>query len=141
MRRKVLVIEDDRSSTRLAEYALSDADYDILLAHDGFAGMSKTISRFPDLIIVDVTLPRVNGDEICRWLRMNMTASMMPVIVASSRARMDGWEKACDYGADCMLQNQIDTSAVMGKGADPIPGAGCFDTYWPAHRELTAIAR
>ena len=140
MRKKILVIEDDRSYTRLAEYTLSEAGYDVLLAHDGFEGLSKTIKELPDLIILDAILPGIDGIDVCRWLRANAKTSDVPIIVVSAKMQQEGWDKACDYGADCFLHKPMEPSLMLEMVADLTSDTSNLDTFWPLSGQFAEYA-
>ena len=66
---KVLVIEDDRSLAEVLSYNLNVAGYEVLLATDGQDGLLKAQTKSPDLVLLDLMLPVVDGLDVCRRLR------------------------------------------------------------------------
>ena len=100
MNKKILVIEDDPGSLRLIEYTLEQEGYHVLTATNGLEGLRKAKSEEPDLIILDVMLPGVDGFEICHRLRAEPQTAKLPVLMVSAKAR--GIDKATGLkvGAD-----------------------------------------
>jgi CheY-like chemotaxis protein len=100
-RPRVLVIDDDAFTFRLVERALG-VDYHTEAAYDGIAGLGKLVSFDPDLVVLDIMLPFVDGFAICRQIR---TRSSVPVMMVSS-ARTNAADRiaSMEVGADCFLQ-------------------------------------
>jgi DNA-binding response OmpR family regulator len=82
MPRKILIIEDDKDIARLLEHHLTDIGYEVRLAHDGNNGLAHALSRQFDMIILALTIPAVDGLEICRQVRA--TPCYTPMLMLSS---------------------------------------------------------
>ena len=65
----VLIVEDDRSLAEVISYNLQREHYEVLLAHDGQDGITQALLKHPDIIILDLMLPIVDGLEVCKRLR------------------------------------------------------------------------
>jgi DNA-binding response OmpR family regulator len=87
MNKRILVIEDDPSTLRLIKYSLQQEGYQVLTAPNGLEGIRKAKSEEPDLIILDVLLPGVDGFEICHRLRAEPQTARLPVLMLSAKAR------------------------------------------------------
>ena len=87
MNKKILVIEDDPSTLRLIKYTLQQEGYQVLSAPNGLEGLRKARSEQPDLIILDVMLPGVDGFEICHRLRAEPQTAELPILMVSGKAR------------------------------------------------------
>jgi len=100
MNKKILVIEDDPSTLRLLKYTLQQEGYQVLPTPNGLEGLRKAKSEEPDLIILDVMLPGVDGFEICHRLRAEPQTAKLPILMVSAKAR--GIDKATGLkmGAD-----------------------------------------
>lgn len=81
---RVLIVEDDRDISRLVEMHLRDAGYDVDLAYDGAAGLEQALENTYDLVILDLTLPLVEGLEICRRLRARTPYPLVLMLTARS---------------------------------------------------------
>jgi len=81
---KVLIVEDDRDISQLVELHLRDAGYNVDLAHDGTSGLEQALTRSYDLVILDLTLPGVEGLEVCRRLRARPSYPLILMLTARS---------------------------------------------------------
>ena len=115
MNRKVLVVEDDRSSLTLLTYALGQEGYEVLAASDGFAGLKTVQNEHPDLIILDVMLPGLDGYEICRRLRKQPQTATVPIIFLSARAGQGDKDVGLRMGANAYLTKPADPSTILAK--------------------------
>src|SRR5208337_32513 len=99
--RRILVIEDDKDIAHLVELHLKDMGYEVTLAHDGNVGLDQALSKPYDLIILDLTLPEVDGLEICRRVRAG--AVYIPMLILSSRSSEVDRVLGLEIGADDYL--------------------------------------
>ncbi len=100
MNKKILVIEDDPSTLRLIKYTLQQEGYEVLTVPNGLEGLRKAKSEQPDLIILDVMLPGIDGFEVCHRLRAEPQTAKLPILMVSGKTR--GVDKAIGLrmGAD-----------------------------------------
>lgn len=82
---RVLVIDDSNTIRRSAEMFLRQAGYDVILAEDGFDALSKISDHRPQVIFVDIMMPRLDGYQTCALIKQNPTFSGTPVIMLSSK--------------------------------------------------------
>lgn len=99
---KILVADDDEAILNLICMALLPEQYDIIVAHDGVEALERAREERPDLIVLDVEMPRRNGFETCRLLRADPLTAHAPVIMLTSRSSesdiLEGFEGgAQDY--------------------------------------------
>jgi DNA-binding response OmpR family regulator len=87
MNKKILVIEDDPPTLRLIRYTLECEGYQVPTATNGLAGIKKAKSEEPDLIILDVMLPGIDGFEICHRLRAQPQTAQLPILMVSAKAQ------------------------------------------------------
>jgi DNA-binding response OmpR family regulator len=100
MAKKILVIEDDSIALRLIEYTLRKEGYQVLTAKNGLEGISKAKSGEPDLIILDVMLPGVDGFEVCHRLRSEPKTAQLPILMLSGKAQEIDKATGLKVGAD-----------------------------------------
>jgi two-component system, OmpR family, alkaline phosphatase synthesis response regulator PhoP len=81
---KVLIIDDSRFLRRANELALSKAGYTVIVAADGNEGLALARTNAPDVIVLDMMLPKLSGQELLRSLKQDSATSSIPVIVLSS---------------------------------------------------------
>src|SRR5437764_8631983 len=99
-RTRILVIEDERALTNVLGYNLQKEGYETVMAHDGQEGLRKAQTLLPDLIILDLMLPVLSGQEVLRELRAGERTRDLPVIILSARAeetdQVVGFSLGCD---------------------------------------------
>jgi DNA-binding response OmpR family regulator len=98
---RILIIEDDKDIAHLVELHLKDAGYEVSLAHDGNSGLDQALSKQYDLIILDLTLPGVDGLEICR--RVRAASVYTPMLMLTSRSSELDRVLGLEIGADDYL--------------------------------------
>lgn len=82
---KVLVVDDSSTIRRSAEIFLSDSECEIILAEDGFDALAKVVENQPDIIFIDVVMPRLDGYQACQLIKKNPRFQSTPVIMLSSK--------------------------------------------------------
>ena len=97
-RKKILVIEDEDICVKLLRLIVNSDTYEVIVAENGEEGIRKAIEENPDLIFLDVMLPKVNGYDVAKKLRKVDALVSVPMVMISARAGKDGPEKAIDAG-------------------------------------------
>lgn len=82
---RILVIDDSRTIRRTAETLLEKAGYDVRLAEDGFEALGKLVEFKPDLVFVDIMMPRLDGYRTCALIKGNPALRHTPVVMLSSK--------------------------------------------------------
>lgn len=93
----VLVVDDEENIVNLIEYNLKKEGYSVLKAHDGEEGLNLALTKSPDLVILDIMMPKMDGNEVCRRLR---TASDVPIIMLTAKADEVDTVIGLEMGAD-----------------------------------------
>nr|WP_272491483.1 MULTISPECIES: response regulator transcription factor [Paenibacillus] len=101
VRSAILVIDDDEKITSMLRRGLAFEGYDVYTAQNGAEGLSMMMSADPDLIILDVMMPKVDGFEVCRRLREG--GSTVPVLMLTAKDEVENRVKGLDLGADDYL--------------------------------------
>jgi two-component system KDP operon response regulator KdpE len=94
---KLLVIEDDVDLVRALELYLSRAGYSVITALNGLEGLQKLYNEHPDIVLLDIAMPKMDGWEVCRRIR---DMSEIPIVVLSARTQEDERVKGLKLGAD-----------------------------------------
>lgn len=97
---KVLVIEDDRSLADVLVYNLEQAGFEVFWAHDGQDGLNQATLRLPDLIILDVMLPVLDGIEVCRQLRSREETTKTLILMLTAKGEESDQLIGFSMGAD-----------------------------------------
>ena len=95
---KILIIDDEQTNIVLIKAALSDLKYDLVVAHDGEEGIALAKKEMPDIIILDVMMPKYDGFKVCGMLKSDKRFSQIPVVILSSRAGDDDIRIAKEVG-------------------------------------------
>ncbi|MBL4707019.1 MAG: response regulator transcription factor [Flavobacteriales bacterium] len=95
--KKVLIVEDDLEIIDLLEIHLTDLSCEVLKAFDGKTGLEKALSENPDLVILDISLPEMDGIEVCRQLR---TKSAVPIMMLTAKSEEIDRVLGLEMGAD-----------------------------------------
>jgi len=100
---KILVAEDERDIRELIGFTLGLADYKVLLAEDGVEAVEKASVQKPDLILLDVRMPRMSGYEACRRLKEDPETRDIPVVFLSAKGQEKEIEEGLDSGATAYI--------------------------------------
>ena len=120
---KLLIIDDDTNLVEAIELYLSGAGYDIVTAANGVQGMQQMYSQRPDMIILDVMMPKMDGWEACRRIR---EISDVPIIMLTARGQESDRVMGLKLGADDYVAKPIQINIVLGaikkwvSHADPV---------------------
>jgi DNA-binding response OmpR family regulator len=101
-RKKILLVDDSNTILMMEKFILRNGPYEILTAANGEEGVLKAAEQMPDLILLDVIMPKMSGFEACRLLRGNRATSAIPIIMVTTRGEAAnveaGWANGCtDY--------------------------------------------
>lgn len=110
---KVLIVDDSNTIRRSAEMLLSDSGYEVITATDGFDAMSKIVDNRPDIIFIDVVMPRVDGYRACQMIKKNPRFLTTPVIMLSSKDGVFDKMKGYLVGSDEYLTKPFTKEALL----------------------------
>jgi CheY-like chemotaxis protein len=113
-RMKVLIVEDSRFLRLSNERALQQAGYNVITAADGEEGLRLALERRPDLVILDLMLPKLPGHEVIRELRKHPQTSSIPVMVVTSLPQSSD-RKVLEYGATAYFEK---AGLLLDKGSE-----------------------
>jgi CheY-like chemotaxis protein len=100
MKKRVLLVEDNPATIDVIQKELEFLGYDPLIAEDGKKGLDMASSHLPDLIIMDISLPKMDGLEAATFLRNNPKTKSIPILAATARALPGDKEKCLQAGCD-----------------------------------------
>jgi diguanylate cyclase (GGDEF)-like protein len=115
MRSRVLVADDDASTRTLIDLALQDAGYDCVLAADGQSALTQTRAVRPDLIVLDVGMPLLNGDEVHRELRRDPRTRYIPVVFVTAKTTTAEMAARLRNGADDYVSKPFDVDELVAR--------------------------
>jgi DNA-binding response OmpR family regulator len=117
-RKKILLVDDSKTALFMEQMILKAGPYDLLTARDGSEGVAKALAEHPDLILMDLVMPRMNGLEAIRDLRRHESTRNTPVIMVSTRGEAENMEAGFESGCSDYLTKPIDSVALLAKVRD-----------------------
>ena len=121
MSRKILVVEDQEDNRRILRDLLTAGDYEVIEAVDGLEGIAKAESHRPDLILMDIQLPGVDGYEATRRIKSNPELQDIPIIVVTSYALSGDDVKAFGAGCDAYVTKPFSPRELLAKVREYVP--------------------
>jgi len=106
---RILIADDNLQNRELLDAYLSDADesYEIAMATDGQDTLAKVAEFRPDLLLLDIMMPRLSGYEVCQRLKQNAATRDIPILMVTALNEMGDIEKAVKAGADDFLTKPV----------------------------------
>ena len=124
MKNRILVIEDNEQNIYMVTYLLENAGYEVVQARNGPEGIALAVDRRPDLIILDIQLPEMDGYEVAQKLRQKEILGDVPIVAVTSYAMVGDRERVLDSGCTGYMEKPIDTTTFVQSIADHIDRAG-----------------
>ncbi len=112
-RPRVLIVDDERGLTDVLAYNLQREGYDVILAHDGQEGLRKAQMQLPDLILLDLMLPKIDGLEVCRELRSGERTRSIPILMLTAKAEETDQVVGFTMGADDYVTKPFSVKVLM----------------------------
>ena len=104
---KILIADDNFQNCELLDAFLAEENYEIAMAHDGRETLKKVEEFQPDLILLDIMMPKLSGYEVCKQLRSEAATRDIPVLMVTALAEMGDIELAVQAGADDFLTKPV----------------------------------
>jgi len=129
----ILVVDDDPVIQKLLAVNFEMEGYRVLTADDGVGGLEQVAACRPDLVVLDVMMPRLDGIGVVRQLKSDVTTSGIPVVLLSAKAQSTDVSGGLEAGADAYVTKPFDpvelldrVAALLAAGSDPTaaPGGG-----------------
>jgi DNA-binding response OmpR family regulator len=111
--RNILVVDDDRTQVVLLEKCLKKSGYDVTAVTEAAEGLEIAMTKEPDLIILDVMMPIINGFNFCRLLKQEKDRKEIPVILLTSRSQLKDIEIGLEMGAEAYLVKPLNTAELL----------------------------
>jgi DNA-binding response OmpR family regulator len=125
MAQKILIIEDEEGIVHLLNLYLKDAGYNVVVARDGADGLALHAREHPDLVILDIMLPAIDGFEVCRRMR---AWSKTPILMLTARGSEDDRINGLELGADDYLVKPFSPRELVSRVRAILRRAGSQDT-------------
>ena len=96
----IIVVEDEPDTAELLEFHLENAGYKVTIAEDGYEALKKIHKLRPDLLILDLMIPEIDGFEVCRLIRKDPANESLPVMMCTAKGDETSKIQGLDFGAD-----------------------------------------
>ena len=113
--KRILVVEDNETNLYLIRFILKKSGYKVIEARDGARGVESAIKEKPDLIIMDIQLPDIDGLESTKRIRASEAGSDVPIIALTSYAMTGDREKALDAGCSGYIEKPINPETFVAE--------------------------
>jgi two-component system, OmpR family, alkaline phosphatase synthesis response regulator PhoP len=110
---KILVCDDERHIVRLIQVNLERQGYNVVTAYDGKEGLEKVKAEKPDMVVLDVMMPYMDGFEVLKTLRRDPATEALPVIMLTAKAQDKDVFEGYHYGADMYLTKPFHPMALV----------------------------
>ncbi len=112
---KLLLVEDNEMNRDMLSRRLARKGYDVVIAVDGLEGVAMAMSEKPDLILMDMSLPEIDGWEATRRIKADETMAQTPVIALTAHAMASDREKALEAGCDDYDTKPVELPRLLSK--------------------------
>src|SRR6266498_2043189 len=123
MSQRILIIEDQADNRQILRDLLTSADFEVIEAEDGEAGVAAASAHRPDLILMDIQLPGMDGYEATRRIRADAVLRAIPIIAVTSYALNGDAEKARSAGCDAYISKPYSPRQLLAKVREYLSGA------------------
>lgn len=114
-KKTILVVDDEESIMELLEYNLKKEGYNVLKAYDGVTAVEIAINQRPDLILLDVMIPRLDGISVCKKIRYYLNLSTMPILMVSAKDTESDKIVGLEMGADDYITKPFQIRELMAR--------------------------
>ena len=112
VKKRILVIDDEPHIVKLVHLCLGTKKYDVHSVYSGKEALQLIKQTTPDLVVLDIMMPGINGYEICQALRENSSTKRVPIIILSAKSQMEDKLHAIDVGADDYICKPFDPAEL-----------------------------
>jgi len=100
---KILVVDDEPTIVRLMEFILARQGHEMIVAVNGEEALQKTRAHKPDLVLLDIMMPRIDGYEVAQQLRADPETASVPIIMLSAKAQEEDIRRGAEVGVDAYV--------------------------------------
>ncbi len=112
---KILMVDDEVQLVTMIQMRLEANGYEVITANDGEEGLEKAKNENPDLIMLDVMMPKMDGYKVCGLLKNDTRYSKIPIILFSARAQQDDKDVGSEVGADAYITKPFEPPVLLAK--------------------------
>jgi DNA-binding response OmpR family regulator len=115
MRKKILLVDDSNTILMMERMILKQSPYDLVMASSGEEAVDKALAERPDVILMDVVMPGIDGFEACRRIRKQEAIAATPIIMVSTRGEATNVESGFASGCNDYVTKPINTAELLAK--------------------------
>ena len=133
---RILIVDDNATNVDILATRLESQGYEIITANDGEEGLAAAREHLPDLILLDVMMPKIDGFEVCRQLKADNSLPFMPIILVTSKTETKDVIEGLDSGADEYLTKPVDHGSLLARVRSILRTKALHDTVEIQSAEL-----
>lgn len=114
-KKKILVVDDESGLVEMLSIRLEANNYQVIAASDGQEGLDKARAESPDLIILDLMLPKLDGCQVCRALKSDEKYKQIPIVIFTARAQESDVKAGNEAGADAYITKPFEPDILLAK--------------------------
>ena len=114
-KKKILLVDDEFELVKMIKFRLEAGGYSVITAYNGQEALNKARQEKPDLIILDLMLPKIDGYKVCRMLKFDEKYRHIPIILFTARAQETDRDMGKEVGADAYIVKPFEPQELMGK--------------------------
>ena len=134
----ILIVDDNPANVDILQARLAANDYEIITAADGEEGLAKAREAQPDLILLDIMMPKMDGLEVCRHLRADASLPFMPIILVTAKVESKDVVAGLEAGGDEYLTKPVDHAALVARVKSMLRIKSLHDTVLEQSAQLKA---
>lgn len=120
MAKRILIVDDEPQMVDMLKIRLEASGYEIITAYDGQEGLEKARKEKPDLMILDLMLPKMDGYKVCGLLKKDARFAKIPIIIFTARAQQEDMALGEEMGANAYITKPFDSQVLLAKIAELI---------------------
>jgi two-component system, OmpR family, alkaline phosphatase synthesis response regulator PhoP len=115
MAKKILAVDDEQDILSMLKMRLEASGYEIITASDGNTAYNTAKAEIPDLIILDLMLPGMDGYQVCRLLKFDEKYKQIPIIMLTAKGQQEDKDWGAKAGADCYMTKPFEAKELLNK--------------------------
>ena len=115
MAKRILMVEDEENLVYAVSLRLKAAGFEVIAAYDGQEGLDKARAEKPDLILLDIMLPKLDGYKVCRMLKFDDKYKAIPIIMLTVKGEHEDKQLGFEVGVDAYITKPFDPDILLAK--------------------------
>ncbi|MFH1440656.1 MAG: response regulator [Candidatus Omnitrophota bacterium] len=120
-KKKILLVDDEKDLVETVVFQLEASGYEVITAYDGQEALEKARKDNPDLIVLDLMLPKIDGYKVCRMLKFDEKYKNIPIIMFTARAQEQDKKLGLEVGANGYITKPFELEVLLAKIKELLP--------------------